>query len=229
MFKLNKNKISFGLEYLKPILDNTFDEIAIIDKERRINYCNKKFCLNHKIKEEEAIGSHCYKIIHKSDEICNSPDIICPIEEVLKTEGINKTIHTHYVEGTPLILEQFTFPIRTKDNIIYQLCKIGKNITEFKKKDQKIKESDEKLKKLKESKKKYQHAYYREEFKKKMLINGFKEILNNLRPSTELIQLYLGIPEKVNELKEIWNLINKQIIRGINLILSSEESSLKEN
>ena len=55
------------------------------------------------------------------------------------------------------------------------------------------------------------------------------EILNNLRPSTELIQLYLGIPEKVNELKEIWNLINKQIIRGINLILSSEESSLKEN
>ena len=180
MYKLNKNKISFGLEYLKPILDNIFDEIVIIDKDRRIIFCNKKFCLNYRRKEEEAIGSYCYKIIHKSDEICDLPDIICPIEEVLKTGEINKTIHTHYVEGKPLILEQIAFPISQKDNNICQICKIGTSIAELKKKDQKIKESDEKLKKLKESKKKYQHAYYREEFKKKMLINGFKEILNKV-------------------------------------------------
>ena len=132
-------------EYLISIFDSIFDEITILDKNYRITDVNKAFCLKYGVSKEEAVGSKCYKLTHGLEKICKPPECKCPVEDVLKTGQFSESIHTHYRDGEEMYVELLAYPIKTINGKISQIVKIGRDITERKKKEQEIKESEEKL------------------------------------------------------------------------------------
>lgn len=139
------SQIIQAFQELKPILDYYSEEIVLLDNKYRIKAVNTAFCANYNCTEEEAIGSYCYKIIHNSENSCAFPGNICPLEEVLKTGLSNETFHTHYKNITPFHIEQFAFPIKTKNGIIRIIGKMGRKISKIKIKIHKSKEMPNEL------------------------------------------------------------------------------------
>ncbi len=137
MLDLQLNKES---EYLNSIFDSIFDEIVILDKDYTINAVNKTFCLTYGVSKDEAIGSKCYKLTHGSNKICKPPECKCPVEDALKTGKLSESVHYHHVEGKEMYIELLAYPIRNDNGEISQIIKVGRDITEKTKNEQKIRE-----------------------------------------------------------------------------------------
>ncbi len=75
-------------------------------------------------------------------------------------------------------------------------------------------------KKLKESKELYHKAYDQVNFYKDLLTHDISNILQTIKSAGELSFIYINDPKKLNELYEIWNLVNSQVNRGNRLVLN---------
>lgn len=134
-----KNQI---IEYLGSIFDSIFDEIIILDENFQITNVNKPFCMKYNTTKENAIGMKCYKLIHGLNQICNPSECKCPVEEVIKTGKFSESIHTYYTNGEKTYMELLAYPIKNKKGKLRKIVKIGRDITERKKIEQKIIESE---------------------------------------------------------------------------------------
>ncbi len=107
------------------------------------------------------------------------------------------------------------------------------NITERKQAEKDLRESEVKLKKLneelekkveertrkiKKSEEKYREAYEIADFYKDLFAHDINNILHNVLASSNLCLMYLNDPENQNKIKEMLNIHNDQIKRGIRLI-----------
>ncbi|MFX0019538.1 MAG: PAS domain-containing protein [Promethearchaeota archaeon] len=136
---------------IKTILDSIYDEIMILDKDFTIKGVNKSFCLKYSVNREQIIGNKCYKVTHERNKVCKSPEYKCPVEEVLKTGKFSNSIHNHYVNENIIHLEIQAYPIKNERGDIEQIVKIGRDISEWKKKEITLKESEEKFRNLVEN------------------------------------------------------------------------------
>lgn len=82
---------------------------------------------------------------------------------------------------------------------------------------------------LKESEEKYREAYNRADFYKDLFAHDMSNILQNIKSSMELSQMWLDDPEKKDEIDQMYDIINEQINRGSSLILNVRKLSSIDN
>jgi len=72
--------------------------------------------------------------------------------------------------------------------------------------------------KLKESEEKYRKAYYQANLYRDIFAHDINNILQNITSSVELSSLYLNNPEKLNTIKELYDIVDEQVNRAKKLI-----------
>jgi len=72
--------------------------------------------------------------------------------------------------------------------------------------------------KLEKSEEKYRRAYYQTNLYRDIFAHDINNILQNINSSVELSSLYLNNPEKLNTIKELYEIINEQVNRAKKLI-----------
>jgi len=142
---MSEIETNYKIGDLRLIIDSIFEEIAILDTSYNIVDVNKTFCERYKVSKEDAIGKKCYKLTHGLNHICKLPECKCPVEDVIKTGKLCKSIHTHYINGNEKFLELKAYPIKTNEGGVEQIVKIGRDITEQVKVKLEIRESEEHL------------------------------------------------------------------------------------
>jgi diguanylate cyclase (GGDEF)-like protein/PAS domain S-box-containing protein len=114
-----------------PVIDEwqlTFDAIpdliAIIDKEHRVKRINKAMADALGIKPEDAIGKHCYKIVHNT----TSPPFFCPHTSLL----IDKQSHSSefYEQNLKKYLSVTVIPYYDADKNLSSSIHIARDISE---------------------------------------------------------------------------------------------------
>jgi PAS domain S-box-containing protein len=105
--------------------DSVSDPVAIIDKNCRLKLVNKKFTDLLGKKPEEIVGTHCYKMIHNSE---NCPDN-CPLQKTLSS-GKPAQIEMNALDAN---LEVSTYPIFNSDGEVVEAVHFMRDITEQKK------------------------------------------------------------------------------------------------
>ncbi|MFX0019539.1 MAG: PAS domain S-box protein [Promethearchaeota archaeon] len=142
---MRKKQKSQQEQNLRSIFDSISDEIMILNKDFTIKDVNKTVCLKYGVNKEQIIGNKCYKVTHKRNNVCKSPECECPVEEVLKTGKFSNSIHNHHIYEDIIYLEILAYPIKNERGSIEQIVKIGRDITKRMKIEQEIKESEKEL------------------------------------------------------------------------------------
>ncbi|MFX1366549.1 MAG: PAS domain-containing sensor histidine kinase [Promethearchaeota archaeon] len=124
-----KSLINLDLKYLSAIYDNIFDEIMILDTNYRIIDVNNSFCVRYNVSKDEILGKYCYNVKHSESSVCNSPDYICPVKQVLNGEKFNQCIHYHRKGNEKRYVQLSAYPIRNDEGDITKIIEIGKDIT----------------------------------------------------------------------------------------------------
>jgi PAS domain S-box-containing protein len=118
------------------VLDAIKDGIYIIDADYTLEFMNKAMVKDF----GEGIGEKCYRIINKFDDICPW----CRAKEVFKGE----TMHwEHHMPNVDKIYDLLEHPLENTDGTISKLS-ICRDITQRKKREEKIKASEEEYRRL---------------------------------------------------------------------------------
>jgi PAS domain S-box-containing protein len=113
------------------ILQGITDPVLLLTKDLTILWTNKAFQNQTGYSREEIIGNHCFRITHRNNNPCMSPDDVCPVSVSLKTGEAATTTHTHYdKEGKKIFVEVCAYPIRDTNGEIFQFAYILRDITE---------------------------------------------------------------------------------------------------
>ncbi len=190
------------------IFENIHEHVVFQDINHRVIWCNKAACESVNSSLEQLIGRTCFEIWQNQDVVCEK----CPVDIALKTgrqergEAITPDGRVWNIRGNP---------VRNNEGNIVGAVELTTEITEQKRAEQKLKESEVK----------YREAYNRSDLYKDLFTHDINNILQNILTSVDLSKLYSSNMENKKELKEIWNLISEQIIRGKKLVLNVQKLS----
>ncbi|MBW2053118.1 MAG: PAS domain S-box protein [Deltaproteobacteria bacterium] len=154
LLEINERKsIEEELKRSKQICETVLNAIpatiSLIDtRDFTIIDANKAFLDDVGMQREDAIGKTCHKLTHRQAQPCDSPDHICPIQQMMKT-GLPSTVeHRHYKkDGGMITLEISAFPIKGPDGEALQVVHVAQDITERKKTEELLKKAQENLEK----------------------------------------------------------------------------------
>jgi len=133
-------------------------------------------------------------------------------------------------EGNPDIILNYTYRIFTKSNklkwieqfsktITYEgrpaVLSVAVDITEKVLAEQNLSESEEK----------YREAYSRANLYKDLFAHDINNILQNINSSIDLSTILLEQPEKLEDIKELFEIIKEQVIRGSELVKNVQRIS----
>jgi len=115
------------------ILNVLADAIVIIDRQHTIVFANQAIGKITNIAQEKIIGKKCYDLFHNRDLPCDEISLqgnICNYAEVFNSGLPIKVIHHHtLVDGTTIILEITTSPMKNNQGEVYQIIMILKDVT----------------------------------------------------------------------------------------------------
>ncbi len=106
---------------LRGILDQTFEGVLIVDRERRILVWNPAAEQITGFKQEEAISTFCYqnKLEHSDQDGCVLCHTACPLEATMRDGTIRETqVFFHHKQGYRVPVRVRNVPIRQHGRIV---------------------------------------------------------------------------------------------------------------
>ncbi|MFW9988297.1 MAG: PAS domain S-box protein [Candidatus Odinarchaeota archaeon] len=217
-WKLAEQQLKDLDEKFEYIVEQSLLGITIL-QDGKIKYVNKKVAETSGYSIEEIKGWHPnehLEVVHPEDR------------EFITEQALKKQI------ADPDAIDNYIYRIIKKDGtigwretfsktIIYEGRPAGFGIHID------ITEKIENEQKLKESKQKYLRAYNKAEFYKDLFIHDINNTLQSLYSSTQLIDMNLEKDRKNNIIKELLDIMYRQLNRGINLISNIRKLSQLEN
>ncbi len=189
-------------EYEKSvILESLLEHIVYQTTDNTILWANKAAADSVNMKPKDLIGRKCYQIWNVLDEPCEG----CPIKMCIASK---KPETSEMTTPDGRMWSVSGYPVKDDDNNIISVVESTLNITEEKTAEKKVKNSEEKYKK----------AYYQANLYKDIFAHDINNILQNISSSVELSSLYLNNPEKLNKIKELYEIIDEQVNRAKKLI-----------
>ena len=169
----------------------------------------------------------CARIIYnkKESKTKNYRETQWKLSSKIKIDNKIMKIEVYYLKEAEFLQEE--------KHLIEDIAKRLKHILEHKKATKKERASKKELrkmnleleqkveartKKLKESQEKYQNAFEEAAFFKDIFMHDINNVLQNIKSSTELSLGFLHRPEKIEEVKELIEIIVEQIDRGRQLV-----------
>lgn len=131
---VSRAKMEDANKFMRTILDSMSDSISIIEVDtRRILAVNSVFLNEVRMREEDVIGRRCFEVTHSRNDVCEPPDDLCPLDEVLKTRTHKMVEHVHYdKDNMPYYVEVTVHPIMDNTGKIIQIVHATRDITERK-------------------------------------------------------------------------------------------------
>jgi len=202
--KLIEQKLRESEEKYRLITESANDLVCVINDKLELEYINEdaqKRITGYSYKD--TINQSVIKLIHPDDH----DKFILQFRKVLETgEGIVEGRIKHK-DGHYVWMEANGKLIKDKDKKPKILI-IVRDITDRIIVEQKLKKSEEL----------YRKAYDQVNFYKDLFTHDISNILQNIKSAGELSFIYFDNPNKLNEIQEMWNLVNSQINRGNRLV-----------
>jgi len=205
-------------EKFRTIAEQLFMNIIIL-QDGIYRYFNNGVLKTNRYNREEIENWEPYefaKLIHPDDR-----EFV--IEQARKKQAGEKDIVINYKyrlirkDGKIRWIENFSKTINYEGKPADLIMSI--DITDSIKAEQKLKESEEK----------YREAYNRADFYKDLFAHDMSNILQNIRSSIELSEMWVNDPEKKQKLNEMFDLIKEQTERGSSLISNVRKLSMINN
>ncbi|MFX1567111.1 MAG: PAS domain S-box protein [Promethearchaeota archaeon] len=185
------------------ILESLLEHIVYQTTDNTIIYANKAAADSVNLTPDQLVGHKCYQVWNDRKEPCEG----CPIVKAIKAD---KPVATEMTTPDGRIWYVAGYPVRDKENNIIGVVESTLNITEKKTAEEKIKKSEEK----------YRKAYFQANLYRDIFAHDINNILQNISSSVELSALYLNNPEKLNTIKELFDIVDEQVNRAKKLILN---------
>ncbi len=201
----------------REIIENIEDGYFEVDLNGNYTYVNNYICKYLGISKEELIGNSYASYLDK-DTIAEVFEIF---NNVYRNDLPKGTFESQVIrnDGKKRIFEG-TFYLK------YDLSgrKVGfygftRDITEKKGAEEKLRQSEEK----------YREAYNRAELYKDLFYHDINNILSNIKLSIDLSEIYLNEPGRESEIKNLYEIIKKQFIRGTKLVANVHKLSHLDN
>jgi len=216
----SRKKTKQKLEHIKREFQNLIESspysIMLVNQEAKIVNINKKFTEVFGFTKDEMIGTNFFSLS------ILPPDMMDLLKERFRRYLKGKKVKPIQLKvtnkkGEVIHVDPRVCILRTEDEELFHLS--IKDITEQKQAEQALMESREK----------YRYAYKNSEFYKDLLAHDMANIINNVKMSLELAEIKLNKTSISKEIKELLNLVNSQIQRGINLIINIRNLSRFES
>jgi signal transduction histidine kinase/CheY-like chemotaxis protein len=128
---------------LQTIIDSLSESIMVIDLNYNIKMINKAARETYLDDPDDPTPLYCYKISHKENEPCSSPDHNCPIDEVLQTKKQCTVVHKHINKiGAEVSVEILASPIFNEIGEVIGIIESARDISCRLADEEKRKESD---------------------------------------------------------------------------------------
>ncbi len=137
--KLHEKALEERTEELTTIVDGIQDFILVITPERKIVEVNKSFLEQMGYTREEVIGRTCHEIFQNVSSPCETGDIVCPLNEVIRNKRPSQQLLTRVNhDGGQRYFEVTIFPIWEKDGKILRFIEVSRDVTERKNQEAEI-------------------------------------------------------------------------------------------
>lgn len=192
-------------ELLRATFEATADGILAINNDDFITNINARFIYMWRIPEEIIKQMDFKKLLEYIVDQLKEPS-----KFLLKMYNLRKTSEDAYdmiffKDGR--IFEQYSCPLFHDGRNVGRVWSF-KDITEHQHAEQELKKSE----------KKYRDAYERAEFYKDIFTHDINNIFHNISASAELITILKEKPDNLEQMDEIFQIIDNQINRGVKLI-----------
>jgi len=129
-------------QFAKAIIDNSPDDIMVVDRDYNIRDANKKLIERKQLSKGDIVGRHCYEVY--AHEACLSSLGLCPLSETCRTGEPYKGVHTFSAKDEGLKYFRITtYPIKDDRGLVAHVVIIGRDITEKLKTQEELKRSEE--------------------------------------------------------------------------------------
>ncbi|MFX1574177.1 MAG: PAS domain S-box protein [Promethearchaeota archaeon] len=199
-----ESKLKESEEKYRLIAETAYDLIGVLNKRFKFEYVNKNAF-------QKILGYTNQDIIEKSALKFIHPDDLSYIAQTL-FEGFKQgfgqaELRFRHNKGYWVWIEAKGQTFYDIDGEMKALI-ISRDITDRKKAEERLKESEAK----------YRKAYNRAQFYKDLFVHDMSNILAVINSSAELISFYCGESEHSKNIKNIRNIVKKQVERGAKLV-----------
>jgi len=124
---------------IETILNGIQEFIMVITPNMEIVEVNDAYLKKMGYSREDVIGRKCHEIYQKIIYPCDSSEIECPLNEVIRNKLPCRQIRTRVnAEGEPLHIEVRVYPVWEKDGRILNFIHISRDITKQKMEEEEI-------------------------------------------------------------------------------------------
>ncbi|MDF1594098.1 MAG: ATP-binding protein [Desulfobacterales bacterium] len=136
---LQERKLRDRTREMETILNGIQDFISVITPQMEIEEVNEAFLKQMRCSREDVIGRKCYEVFQGVTERCNSEEIACPLDEVIRNKRPTRHVMNRMnSKGVLSHFEVHVFPIWEKDGKISKFIEITRDITARLKEEEEI-------------------------------------------------------------------------------------------
>jgi len=136
---LQERKLRDRTREMETILNGIQDFISVINPQMEIEEVNEAFLKQMRCSRAEVIGRKCHEVFQGVTERCNSEEIVCPLDEVIKNKRPTRHVMSRInSKGSLSHFEVNIFPIWEKDGKISRFIEITRDITARLKEEEEI-------------------------------------------------------------------------------------------